>query len=67
MRDGRMLPGGGKEWEKQKVPTSGLLSLPSALVVHSAPAAFYRRLTWALRDSNLRPYACEAYALNQLS
>ncbi len=22
---------------------------------------------WALRGSNLRPYACEAYALNQLS
>ena len=23
--------------------------------------------SWALRDLNLRPYACEAYALDQLS
>ena len=31
------------------------------------PSAFGRDLLWALLGSNQRPYACEAYALNQLS
>ena len=40
---------------------------PPTLTASSARESGYGLMLWAMRESNPRPYACKAYALNQLS